>query len=221
MLRSRDVDADSLGMRTIVALLALIAAVAAAPVAAEPDSTWTRHQSGTFSLELPRSWADASKDRAKLLAEVRRLYADDAKAAAMIDGLLAAGQGSTGVRMIAFDLAPTSLRTGFATNLNVLLQPTPLPFAGWRRAAEKSLASMSFVRQPIWSDTVRLHAGKAVRFRYRARFTIKGKRLDTTITQYGLIKGGTAYVLTYTTLPKLAPGYRPTFDRSARSLRLR
>ena len=61
---------------------------------------------------------------------------------------------------------------------------------------------------------------KAVRFRYRARFTINGKRLDTAITQFGLIRGGTAYVLTYTTLPKLAPGYRPTFDRSARSFQL-
>jgi hypothetical protein len=207
-------------MRIILALLALAAAVAAAPVGAGPDATWTRHRVDTFSLELPRSWADASKDRAKLLAEVRKLYADDAKAAAMIDGLLAAGNGSTGVRMIAFDLAPTSLATGFATNLNVLLEPTLLPFAAWRRAAEKSLASMSFVRQPIWSDTVKLRAGKAVRFRYRAQFTIKGRRLDTAITQYAVLKGGTAYVLTYTTLPKLAAGYRATFDRSARSLRL-
>jgi hypothetical protein len=207
-------------MRIILALLALTAAVAAAPVSAEPDATWTRHRTDTFSLELPRSWADASKDRAKLLAEVRKLYDGDAKAAAMIDGLLAAGNGSTGVRMIAFDLAPTSLATGFATNLNVLLEPTLLPFAAWRRAAEKSLASMSFVRQPIWSDTVKLRAGKAVRFRYRARFTISGRRLDTSITQYAVLKGGTAYVLTYTTLPKLAAGYRATFDRSARSFRL-
>jgi hypothetical protein len=207
-------------MRIIVALIALAAAIAAAPVAAEPDATWTRHGAATFSLELPRSWADASKDRAKLLAEVRRLYSDDAKAAAMIDGLLAAGNGSTGVKMIAFDLAPSSLRTGFATNLNVLLEPTLMSFTVWRRAAEKSLASMSFVRQPIWSETVTLHPGKAVRFRYRARFTIGGRRLDTAITQYGIIRAGAAYVLTYTTLPKLAIGYRATFDRSARSLRL-
>jgi hypothetical protein len=207
-------------MRIVVALLALTAAVVAAPVAAGPDMTWPRHGAGTFSLQLPRSWSDASKDRAKLLAELRKLYADDAKAAAMIDGLLAASEGNTGIKMIAFDLAPTSLRTGFATNLNVLLEPTPLPLAVWRQAAEKSLASMSFVRQPIWSDVIKLDAGKAVRFRYRARFTIKGRRLDCAITQYGILRGGIAYVLTYTTLPTLAAGYRATFDRSARSFRL-
>jgi hypothetical protein len=39
------------------------------------------------------------------------------------------------------------------------------------------------------------------------------------ITQYGIVKPGFAYVLTYTTLPSLQPGYRAAFERSARSFR--
>ena len=207
-------------MRTLLAALTLTAVIAAAPAAAQPDATWKSHQTPGFSVELPSSWFDASKDRAKLLAEVRRLYADDAKLAAIMDGMLAAGKGNAGVKMIAFDLAPASLRTGFATNLNVVREPTLLPLAAWRDGALKALSAMSFVKQPIWSQAVRLGAGKAVRFRYHARFTVHGKPLETAITQYGIVQDGSAHVLTYTTLPKLDTGYRADFERSARSFRL-
>ncbi len=173
-----------------------------------------------LSIELPSTWYDGTNQRAKLLAEVRRVHADDAQLAEMIDNLLAAGDGNLGVRMIAFDVDRASLESGFATNLNVVRERTSLPLAAWRQAALKALAGMSFVRQPIWSAPVRLPAGKAVRFRYKARFTVRGKPLDTAITQYGIVRDGAAYVLTYTTLPKLKAGYRPAFERSARSLRL-
>ena len=69
--------------------------------------------------------------------------------------------------------------------------------------------------QPIWWRNVRLPAGKAVRLVYRARFSIGGKRLDAAITQYAMMGTGGATVLTYTTLPRLAKGYRATFERSA------
>ena len=80
---------------------------------------------------------------------------------------------------------------------------------------------MSFVVEPIWWQNVKLPAGKAVRFTYRARFNVGGKRLDTSITQYALMDNGAAVVLTYTTVPKLAKGYRATFERSAKSFRFR
>ena len=80
---------------------------------------------------------------------------------------------------------------------------------------------MSFVVQPIWWRNVKLPAGKAVRLDYRARFSIDGKRLDASITQYALMGTGGANVLAYTTLPRLAKGYRATFERSAKSFRFR
>jgi hypothetical protein len=123
------------------------------------------------------------------------------------------------VKLIAFDLAPSSLSTGFATNLNVMTERTALPLAAWRKEALKQLAQVDFVVQPIWWRMVTLPAGKAVRLTYRARFNLGGKRLDTALTQYALVKNGAAFILTYSTLPKLAKGYRATFDRSARSLK--
>ena len=136
-----------------------------------------------------------------------------------MDSLLAAGNANVAVKMIAFDLAPSSLRSGFATNLNVVSERTALPLAVWRQEALKQLAQVDFVVQPIWWRMVTLPAGKAVRLTYKARFNVGGKRLDTAITQYALVKNGAAVILTYTTLPKLAKSYRATFERSARSLR--
>jgi hypothetical protein len=168
---------------------------------------------------LPASWADESNDRMRLIREVRRLAGDDPQIAALMDNLLAVRESNFAVKMIAFDLAPSSLRTGFATNLNVVAERTALPLAAWRRESLKQLTQVDFVVQPIWWRMVKLPAGKAVRLTYRARFNVGGKRLVTAMTQYALVNRGAAIILTYTTLPRLAKAYRATFDRSARSLR--
>ena len=211
------VDTDHVGR--VVLSIALLVAVAL-PAAAQPGSTWVRHQGDGFSVELPSSWVD-EKDRLRLIREVRRLTGSDPQLAAMIDNLLAAGNANLAVKMIAFDLAPSSLRTGFATNLNVVGERTRLPLAVWRDQALKSLLKLDFVVKPVWWRMVKLPAGKAVRLTYRTRFNLGGRRLETALTQYALVRDGEALIATYTTLPKLAKGYRATFDRSARSLRLR
>lgn len=156
-----------------------------------------------------------------MLREVRRIAGDDPALAGIIDNLLAAGSRNVAVKLIAFDLAQSSLKTGFATNLNVVRERTSLPLAAWRLAALKALNSMSFVVEPIWWQNVKLPAGRAVKFTYRARFNVRGKRLDTSLTQFALMDNGAAVVLTYTTLPRLANGYRATFERSAKSFRFR
>jgi hypothetical protein len=206
-------------MRRIVLAIALLTAVVA-PAGAQPDSGWERHRGDGFSVALPESWADASSDRPRLLREVRRLAGDDAQLAALMDGLLDVGNTNLAVKMIAFDLAPASLNTGFATNLNIVRERTSLPLTPWRDAALKQLNTMNFVVQPIWWRNVKLPAGKAVKLTYRARFNLSGKRLETSLTQYALVSNGAAIVVTYTTLPRLAARYRATFERSARSLRL-
>jgi hypothetical protein len=206
-------------VRTFLLTVAALA-VLAVPAGAQSGSSWVRHHGDGFSVDLPSSWAD-EKDRARLIKEVRRLAGDDPGLAALIDNLLAAGNTNVAVKMIAFDLARSSLNTGFATNFNIVRERTSLPLPLWRQQALKQLNATSFVVQPIWWLNVRLPAGKAVRLNYRARFSIGGKRLDTSITQYALMGTEGATVLTYTTLPRLAKGYRATFERSAKSFRFR
>ena len=206
-------------MRTFLLTVAALA-VLAVPAGAQSGSAWVRHQGDGFSVDLPPSWAD-EKDRARLVKEFRRLAGDDPELAALIDNLLAAGEQNIAVKLIAFDLAKSSLQTGFATNLNIVRERTSLPLPLWRQEALKQLNATSFVVQPIWWRNVRLPAGKAVRLVYRARFSIGGKRLDAAITQYAMMGTGGATVLTYTTLPRLAKGYRATFERSAKSFRFR
>ena len=207
-------------MRALLLTVATLTLLAM-PAGAQPGATWVRHQGEGFSVELPSSWADQSRDRRRLVREVRRLAADDPEVAAMMDNLLQGAGSNVAVKMIAFDLARSSLRTGFATNLNVVREQTTLPLAAWRDAALRQLNTMAFVVQPIWWRMVKLPAGKAVKLTYRARFSVRGKRLDTALTQYALMNAGAAIVVTYTTLPRLVAKYRPMFERSARSLRVR
>ena len=207
-------------MRALLLTVATLTLLAM-PAGAQPGATWVRHHGEGFSVELPSSWADQSRDRQRLVREVRRLAADDPEVAAMMDNLLQGAGSNVAVKMIAFDLARSSLRTGFATNLNVVREQTTLPLAAWRDAALKQLNTMDFVVQPIWWRMVKLPAGKAVKLTYRARFNVRGKRLDTALTQYALMDAGAAIVVTYTTLPRLTARYRPMFEHSARSLRLR
>ncbi len=134
---------------------------------------------------------------------------------------MAAGKQNIAVKLVAFDLAKASLKTGFATNLNIVRERSSLPLAVWRQAVLKQLNAASFVVEPIFWRNVKLPAGKAVRLSYRARFNVRGKPLDASITQYALMGTGAAFVLTYTTLPRLAKSYRATFERSAKSFRFR
>jgi hypothetical protein len=177
--------------RLLVTVAAL--AVLAAPAGAQPESSWVRHQGDGLSVELPASWA-TERDRARLIREVRRVAKDDPELAATIDSLMAAGERNVAVKLIAFDLAKSSLKTGFATNLNIVHERTSLPLALWRQQALKQLNATSFVVQPIWWRNVKLPAGKAVRLEYRARFNVGGKRLDTSTLQYALMGDGAAVV---------------------------
>ena len=150
------VDRDD--VRRLCLAIAVAAAVAL-PAGAQSGSGWVRHQGKGFSLELPASWADESKDRIRLIREVRRLAGDDPQIAALMDNLLAVRESNFAVKMIAFDLAPSSVRTGFATNLNVVAERTALPLAAWRRESLKQLMNVDFVVQPIWWRNVKLPAG--------------------------------------------------------------
>ncbi len=206
-------------MRKLLIAIVLTCAVTA-PAGAQPAASWVRHQGEGLSVALPASWADQN-DRARLIREVRSIAKDDPELAAIIDNLVAAGKKNIAVKLVAFDLAKASLKTGFATNLNIVRERSSLPLAVWRQAVLKQLNAASFVVEPIFWRNVKLPAGKAVRLSYRASFNVRGKPLDASITQYALMGTGAAFVLTYTTLPRLAKSYRATFERSAKSFRFR
>ena len=122
--------------------------------------------------------------------------------------------------MIAFDLAPSSLRNGFATNLNVVAERTDAAAGGLAPGGAEA-ARAGRLRRPADLVADGDAAGRQGRAPHvqKARFNVGGRRLDTAITQYALVKNGAAVIVTYTTLPKLAKSYRATFERSARSLR--
>jgi hypothetical protein len=145
----------------------------------------------------------------------------DARLGSAFNELLATSERADAVKMIAFDLSRESVGSGYVTNLNVVRGETSVPLAVWRQGAIRALMTSPFVRQPIWSRTVRLPAGRALRLTYRAVFPFGKRGVAVRVTQYALVSQGWATVLTYSARPALAKANAATFERSARSLRLR
>ena len=160
--------------------------VLALPAGAQPAScVGVRHPGDGFSVDLPAAGpTEGSRPNGR---EVRRIAGDDPELAGIIDNMLAAGSGNVSLKLIAFDLAQSSLKTGFATSLNVVRERTSLPLAAWRQEALKALNSMSFVLEPIWWQNVKLPAGKAVRFTYRALQRRREAAGRPSITQYAFL----------------------------------
>src|SRR5207249_7365691 len=83
--------------------------------------------------------------------------------------------------------------------------------------AELEQSSLVPIVGAIGHSRVRLRAGRAVKVRFSVHDYSAGRVL--TVTQYGLLRRGTFYALTFTTLSGQLARYKPTFERSASSFR--
>jgi hypothetical protein len=126
---------------------------------------------------------------------------------------------NSGVKLFAFD---PKIASGFATNLNLVVErvPSGTTPAQYAAAASGQLTSVPNVIRPIRRHALQLPAGPSVRLQYGIKFTLGGKRVVTATTQYVLVNATTAYIVTYTTLPKLLGKYAGLFTTTARSIRL-
>jgi hypothetical protein len=198
-------------MRVPAALLLAFALVAIAPASARTDA-WKAHSvpSAGVTVSAPGTWIDVTRLSPQILQKVKEIpslsaFADLAKR-------------SKAVKLVLIDAGATTVKSHYATNMNVIVVPSTADLQLLRDASVAQLESTGVLVGSVTSRYVTLPAGRAVQLRYRARYGSTSPAVF--LLQYLLTHNGNSVVLTYTTLPKLRGAYAPVFARSARSLRL-
>jgi hypothetical protein len=194
---------------TLALVVALVAV--AAPASARTDE-WKAHtvaKSG-LAVSAPDTWIDVTRLSPQLLQKMKEIPSLAAYA-----GL---AKQSKAVKLVLVDAGAASVRNHYATNMNVVVVPSPADLRLLRDASVAQLRSTGIVVGTVAARYVTLPAGRAVQLRYQARYTPTTPVVS--LLQYLVIHKGNSVVVTYTTLPKLRSAYAPVFARSARSLRL-
>jgi hypothetical protein len=196
---------------TVFALL-----LAAAP--AEGAAPLVRHAvPGTgFSISFPSNWRSIDYRQVATTDLLDRLVRENPTMASLLQALRGP---NSGVKLFAFD---PKIASGFATNINLVVEKVPAgtTAAGYATAATTQLTGVPNVIRPVHRQAVQLPTGSSVRLRYGIRFTLSGRRIVTSTTQYVLVSGTNAYVVTYTTLPGLLARYAGLIASTAQSIRV-
>lgn len=199
-------------LTAVLALVVGLLVLASVPASAR-TTAWTPHSvaAAGFSVSAPETWVDVTRLSPKILNEAKQIpsltsFADLAKR-------------SKAVKLVLVDAGTTTVRSHYATNMNVVIVPTFGDLRLLRDASVAQLESAGVVVGNVASTYVTLPAGRAVQLRYRAQYTPSAPVVF--LLQYLLIRHGNSVVLTYTTLPKLRATYSGVFARSAASLHLR
>ncbi len=205
-------DAYSRRVRALAVLAAVGATVALFARAAVGAGPLERHaiRGQGVSLAVPASWVAVDASFAR--TSIERITRNNPKLAPYVGQL--SGPNSP-IKFLALDPA---VRGGFATNVNVVVAPTPsLSFAQYRQALVAEIRS--FVgSKPIDDRPVTIAGVRAVRLRYRLTLRV-GRSFTVQTLQYAFPRPGRSVVVTYTTLPAQSSRYAATFARSAASVR--
>jgi hypothetical protein len=196
-------------LRWFLLALLVLAIVPVAAATASPAAGWSTHRSAAgFSVSTPSTWIDATRLTPQVLAKVKQIPALKAYATSV--------RPST-VKIVLADAGPLTVKTGFATNLNVLQAPTSGDLRLLHDVTLVQLRSSGLVIGTPRASYVLLPAGKAVEFRYQARFNASSPQVA--LTQFAFMHNGTETILTYTTLPGSQAQEAPVFQQSIRSFR--
>jgi hypothetical protein len=204
-------------VRIVVAAAAVLAVV---PAGSAATPAWQAHSlTGGGSISLPETWQNFTRQTPQLQNALREEVARNPRIAPLLYALTA--RRSQLVRFVAADLAPRSLRRGFVTNVNVLAQRTQATLDQWAATNASALRRIRTVVKPVRRSTVHLPAGRAVHLRYVQRVQTGARVSRVSVTQYAVTRNRTIYLLTFTTSPGQLLAYRPVFQLSAFTLRLR
>jgi hypothetical protein len=169
-------------------------------------------RSAGFSVGVPNDWRTASADETFTEDEIREMKSEDPEFAPLLDAL--EGPDSP-IRLVAYD---PEVEDGFATNLNVLVEPVTVEIS----REQYFEATVTNVRRQLGAEVeekrLELPAGDALQLTYEQPRDAGGSAVAT--VQYILFEDDTGYVLTYVTLPAGLAGRAEQFERSARSFGL-
>jgi hypothetical protein len=166
------------------------------PKVAKGHKLWSRPAEG-FAFTLPSAWDELDKTDPK----IAELLGDLAK------------EGS-GLKLLAYD---TKSSGEFATNLSLIVGPGlgKAPYKKWVAANVADAKGMKGRSTPVSAKTLKLAGGRVLRVSYRV------KDADGELSYLHFMFDGPkkTYMLTFTTVPKLAKSYFPVFSKTAVSFR--
>jgi hypothetical protein len=170
--------------------------------------------SAAFSIGVPSDWDAVSGDEA-LSGETIDEFLEENPNFEPYRELLTSPESP--FKFFAFD---PDVEDAFATNVNVSVLPVPesMTFAEYRQASiteAKQIAKGGRVEEEV----VSLPAGQAHVLVYKLDIAYGRDTRAVSTLQYGFLRNGSTYIVTYTTLPKLDDAYADEFDRSVRSFR--
>jgi hypothetical protein len=194
------------------AILLAAAAFALAGTAYGAPAPVERTVPGTqLRITVPAGWRLI--DHATALALIRQAASLNPQMAALVSAL--AQRGSL-IRLVALD--PT-LRGGFATNANVVVEQAPA--ASVADVVTLELPAVRQVLHPIGlrQRTMRAAGKPAITVTFEARFNEPTGSTLVAEQQVYLVSAGKLYVLTFTTLPSQRASHAAAFARIVGSLR--
>ncbi len=188
-----------------------------------PEPDWREYSlpEDMLALALPQTWQKVDAASGMLGGTLQTLGRQHSALAELVDSSHAS-LAAQSIRFFAFDFAPDSVASGFMTNVSLLRQTlsSNVALEEFAAANVRELEKIAQVSGQVEQEAVQLPAAGTLRLRYQLVLQGKsGDPLELSLTQYLLVKGANAYVLTFATTPSQAEAYRPIFERIGRSLR--
>lgn len=200
-----------------------------APTATLPSPTpntvgladgWQRVRGDGFSIDLPSSWAPVAATDIADSNVMDALRESNPAAGPVIDSAEAAMRAGQ-IQLFAFDPGPRTMRSGFATNVNLIhVGDIGGDLESLLDEMERSVSTQVPVNGRIRTSTTTLPAGPAavLRYEWTVRMPAAGA-VDLAVTQYVVTTDGNGYIITLTGPTRFARHDRPFWDAVAFSFR--
>jgi len=194
------------------------------PVVIVVPSGWNQYALAdqNFAIALPAKWQRLPVDPQELAASLQTIRQSNPELATVL-GERGPQLMSSGVKFWAFDLDPDSLKGKFATNLTITHQtlPNQVSFDAYVLVNVNQIDQLATKQGAVNQQRTTLGNLPAEKIQYNLLVQASdGTALTSAITQYLVLNGEDAYVLTYATRAEQLDQYSTTFDTSAATFRL-
>ena len=174
-----------------------------------------------FAVAVPTTWQRLPVQQAELDAALQTVRESNPELAQALGENANALIGS-GVKFWAIDLNPETQQAGFATNVTVTRQALPdaVSFDTFISVNLDQLEALTTRNSEIVHERTSIAGQAAERVRYLLAFNRdQASPITVAITQYLVLNGRSAYVLTFATRTDLMDKYRSVIEESASSMR--
>ncbi|MGD9099102.1 MAG: hypothetical protein PVF45_01385 [Anaerolineae bacterium] len=128
----------------------------------------------------------------------------------------------SGIKFFGFDVSVEAIMTGYTTNVNVLKQSLGLEMSldFFVQVSVAQLENMDGI-EGVSQQRVDLEAGESAELTYQWNMVMPtGETIALAITQYAIIQGEDAYIITMTTTDDQIETYAPLFEKIASSFQI-